>query len=154
MCFYCTQSDILLCGVARFSWGNKNKLSTCQFQKWKKLRAASLKQNLLVLIKKRVEYKLPVPIINLSNYNLSSQETQQLKLGLDYFVDKYKYLRGSLAANMEPLVDTVKDNMDHKNLEHFREFLRGYKDIFTNNIYATKDYTYITSVVWFKIKTL
>ena len=110
--------------------------------KMKKLRAASLKQNLLVLIKKRVEYKLPVPIINLSNYNLSSQETQQLKVGLDYFVDKYKYLRGSLAANMEPLVDTVKDNMDHKNLEHFREFLRGYKDIFTNNIYATKDYTY------------
>ena len=43
---------------------------------------------------------------------------------------------------MEPLVDTVKDNMDHKNLEHFREFLRGYTDIFTNNIYATKDYTY------------
>ena len=61
---------------------------------------------------------------------------------MDYFVDKYKYLRGSLAANMEPLVDTVKDNMDHKNLEHFREFLRGYTDIFTNNIYATKDYTY------------
>ena len=89
-----------------------------------------------------MEYKLPVPIINLSNYNLSSQETQQLKLGLDYFVDKYKYLRGSLAANMEPLADTVKDNMDHKHLEHFREFLRGYTDIFTNNIYARKDYTY------------
>ena len=29
-----------------------------------------------------------------------------------------------------------------KNLEHFHEFLRGYTDIFTNNIYATKDYTY------------
>ena len=27
-------------------------------------------------------------------------------------------------------------------LEHFREFLPGYTDIFTNNIYATKYYTY------------
>ena len=27
-------------------------------------------------------------------------------------------------------------------LEHFHEFLRGYTDIFNNNIYATKDYTY------------
>ena len=27
-------------------------------------------------------------------------------------------------------------------MEHFHEFLRGYTDIFTNNIYATKDYTY------------
>ena len=43
---------------------------------------------------------------------------------------------------MESLADSVKDNIDHKNLEHFHEFLRGYTDIFTNNIYATKDYTY------------
>ena len=43
---------------------------------------------------------------------------------------------------MESLADSVKGNIDHKNLEHFHEFLRGYTDIFTNNIYATKDYTY------------
>ena len=43
---------------------------------------------------------------------------------------------------MESLPDSVKYNIDHKNLEHFHEFLRGYTDIFTNNIYATKDYTY------------
>ena len=43
---------------------------------------------------------------------------------------------------MESLADRVKGNIDHKNLEHFHEFLRGYTDIFTNNIYATKDYTY------------
>ena len=29
-----------------------------------------------------------------------------------------------------------------KHLQHFHEFLRGYTDIFSNNIYATKDYTY------------
>ena len=47
-----------------------------------------------------------------------------------------------LAANVESLVESVKGNIDHKNLEYFHEFLRGYTDIFTNNIYATKDYTY------------
>ena len=50
--FYCTQPDILLCGIARFSRGNKNKLRKFQPQKWKKIKTASLKQNLLVLIKK------------------------------------------------------------------------------------------------------
>ena len=57
MYFYCTQSDILLCGIARFSQGNKNKLRTFQPQKKKKKkkkkRTASLKQNLLVFIKSK-----------------------------------------------------------------------------------------------------
>ena len=52
VCFYYTQSNILLCGIARFSRGNKNKLRTFQPEKWKKLRTASLKQSSLVLIKK------------------------------------------------------------------------------------------------------
>ena len=43
---------------------------------------------------------------------------------------------------MESLADSVKGNINHKDLEHFHEFLRGQTDIFTNNIYATKDYTY------------
>ena len=43
---------------------------------------------------------------------------------------------------MESLAESVKGSIDHKNLEHFHEFLRGYTDIFTNNIYTTKDYTY------------
>ena len=60
------------------------------------------------------------PIINLSNYNLSNQERQQLKLNLDYcFVDKNKDVWRFLTANMESLADSVKGNIDHKNLEHF-----------------------------------
>ena len=79
----------------------------------------------------------PVPIINLSNYNFSNQERQQLKLGLDYcFVDKNRDIWRFLAANMESLADSVKGNINHKNLEHFHEFLHGYTD---SNIYATKD---------------
>ena len=44
---------------------------------------------------------------------------------------------------MEPLTDRVKGNIDHKNLEHFHEFLQRYTDIFINNIDATKDYSYL-----------
>ena len=58
------------------------------------------------------------------------------------FVDKNKDVPRFLAANIESLADCVKGNINHKNLEHFHEFLRGYTDTFTNKIYATKDYTY------------
>ena len=62
---------------------------------------------------------------------------------MDYnFVDKNKHLSRFLAAIMESLADSVKGNIDYKDLEHFHEFLCGYTDIFTNNIYVTKDYTY------------
>ena len=37
VCLYCTQSDILLCGIARFNRGNKNKLRTFQPHKWQKI---------------------------------------------------------------------------------------------------------------------
>ena len=84
-----------------------------------------------------------VPLINLPNYNLSNRERQQLKLGLAYcFVNKNKDICRFVVANMESLAESVKGNINHKNLEHFHEFLHGYTDIFSNNIYATKDYTY------------
>ena len=87
--------------------------------------------------------KYSVPIINLPNYNLSNRERHQLKLGLAYcFVDKNKDIGRFVVANMESLAESVKGNINHKNLEHFHEFLCGYTDIFSNNIYATKDYTY------------
>ena len=35
-CFYSTQSDILICGIARFSRGNKNKLTKISASKIKK----------------------------------------------------------------------------------------------------------------------
>ena len=47
-----------------------------------------------------------------------------------------------MAAYKESLADSVKGHINHKNLEHFHEILCGYTDIFINNIYDTKDYTY------------
>ena len=70
---------------------------------------------------------------------------------MDYFVDKKKDVQRFLAANMESLADSVKGNINHKNLEHFHEFLRLAIQIiindFINNIYATKDILITTSVV-------
>ena len=58
--------------------------------------------NLIKRKRKPCNTNYSVSIINVSNYNLSNQERQQLKPGLDYcFVDKNKDVRRFLAANME-----------------------------------------------------
>ena len=46
VCFYCDQSDILLCGNARFGWGNKNELRTFHTQNWKTKFTGSYKKRL------------------------------------------------------------------------------------------------------------
>ena len=58
---------------------------------------------------------------------------------LDFcFVDKNKDVQRSLAANIESLVDTMKDNIGHKNLK-LHELLRWSTDIFINSVYSTKE---------------
>ena len=84
-----------------------------------------------------------VPIIKLSDYKLSEVERKQLQLGLEYsFVNKNRDLKKNLAANLETLASQASSFDDHTKLEDFHEFLRAHADIFTKNIYATKDYTY------------
>ena len=79
------------------------------------------------------------PIVN----DLSESERKQLHLGLEYgFVDKSKYLKKNIAANFEAASHRVSKSINHDPLEDFHEFLRAYTDIFTKNIYATKDFTY------------
>ena len=57
VCFYCTQSDILLCGIARFSRANKNKLRTFQSQKWKKIKSSQPQTKFTGSYKKRVYFE-------------------------------------------------------------------------------------------------
>ena len=84
-----------------------------------------------------------VPIINLSDYELSEVEHKQLQLGLEYsFVNENRDLKKNLAANLETSASQASSFVNHTKLEDFHEFLRAYTDIFTKNIYATKDYTY------------
>ena len=55
---------------------------------------------------------------------------------------------------MESLADNFKGRIDPGNLELFHEFLSSYTDIFTINIYATKDYTYHNLSGLIQIRTL
>ena len=66
-----------------------------------------------------------------------------LKLGLHHSnVDKNKYIKQYLPVEMESLADTADLKVADENKESFHEFLRKCTNIFTSNIYATKDETY------------
>ena len=84
-----------------------------------------------------------VPIIKISKYVLSNKEEQQLKLGFKHsFVDKNNNIRRLLASNLERIAERDENYLDHDQVENFLEFMRAYTAIFTNKIFATKDYTY------------
>ena len=60
------------------------------------------------------------PLINLSSIESISDETNQFKFGLHYsFVDKNKNIKKYLAANFEPLVDKITENLDSTNSHIF-----------------------------------
>ena len=98
----------------------------------------------LISIKHRFnKINFEVPIINLSNYRLNYEERNQLKLGLDFsFVDRNKNTKKFLAASMESVAYMASSKVQSTELEEFHEFLRGYTDIFSKNIFATIHYTY------------
>jgi len=84
-----------------------------------------------------------VPLINLSDHELNNHEENQLRFGLEQsFVYKNKNQRKFLAANLETLSQKVDSCIPADKKEHFHEFLRGYTDIFINNVNKTTDYTY------------
>ena len=84
-----------------------------------------------------------VPIVNLSETVLTHQEQQQLSFGLDHsFIDKNKHIKKVLAANLETVADKITETLTKDNRENFHEYLRAYTDIFTKNVYNTKDFTY------------
>ena len=79
----------------------------------------------------------------MSYIELTSDETNQFKLGLEYsFIDKNKHIKKNLHANVESLPDKVTENLENGKREGFHELLRAYVDIFTKNIHATRDNTY------------
>ena len=61
-------------------------------------------------------------------------------MGLEYsFVEKNKRLKQKLAVNMETVSHSAIKCVENNKVEDFHEFLRAYTDIFTKNIYATKN---------------
>ena len=70
-------------------------------------------------------------------------ERSQLKLGLKYsFINKSKNQQKFLAANLESICQNVDKDIGQTMKEEFREFLRGYIDIFIRNMNNAKDHTY------------
>ena len=64
-------------------------------------------------------------------------------MGLEYsFLDKNKRLKQQPAVNMKTVSHSTTKYVEDNKVEYFHELLRAYTDIFTKNIYATKDFTY------------
>ena len=83
-----------------------------------------------------------VPIINLSSYKLNDFECNQLKFGLKHcFINKDKYIKKGIVANMESLAYSASKQVDPSQLENFHEFFRGYTDIFSKSVLSTNDET-------------
>ena len=51
-------------------------------------------------------------------------------------------MKQNLAVEMEALVETTKEKVKQEDKELYHEFLVNYTNIFTANVYATKDYTF------------
>ena len=84
-----------------------------------------------------------VPVINLSSIQLSDKELNQLSFGLDHsYVDKNEHVKTNLAANFESLAQAVNSEILNEEKKYFHEFLQVFRDIFSKNVYSTKDYTY------------
>ena len=84
-----------------------------------------------------------VPVINLSSIQLSDKELNQLSFGLDHsYVDKNEHVKTNLAANFESLAQAVNSEILNEEKKDFHEFLQVFRDIFSKNVYSTKDYTY------------
>ena len=84
-----------------------------------------------------------VPVINLSSHVLTEQEHEYLKYGLkNCFIDRNKNVKKYLSAELETLAQQTSDCVEPGKLEEYHKFLWAYADIFSSNIYISKDNTY------------
>ena len=130
--------DLLL-----FNMSNSNILRTSRAMR---ISSFKTKNKKLIALSNTTKNKInayDVPVINLSSIQLSDKELNQLSFGLDHsYVDKNKHVKKNLPANFESLAQAVNSEILNEEKEDFHEFLRAYCDIFTKNVYSTKDYTY------------
>ena len=92
---------------------------------------------------KKDEYN--VPIINLSNVEISQEEKEVLRYGLQHsFIDRSKYIKQNLAIEIEALANTTNEYVKNEDKEEYHELLIKYTNIFSKNVYDTKDFTYKT----------
>ena len=91
-----------------------------------------------MLKNKSAECNYSTPLINVSYIELTADERNQFRLGLEYsFIDKNKHIQKNLAVNFKLLAYKVTENLKNCKCEDFHELLCVYMDIFTRNIYTT-----------------
>lgn len=87
--------------------------------------------------------RLPTFFINSSCIELTTDETNQFKLQLEYkLFDKKNHFNANLATNNKLLPDRISENLKSCKFEDFHKLLCVYEEILTKNIYASCDYTY------------
>ena len=78
-----------------------------------------------------------------SSNALIEKEHNHLKYALKYcFIDRNKIGKKYLSAELETLAQQTSDCVEPAKLEEYHEFLRAYADIFSGNLYDSKDNTY------------
>ena len=71
-------------------------------------------------------------------------DTSSLKYGLNHsFIDKNKFIKRDLAVEFESLVTSVDELVTQEQEEEFHEFLQHTTDLLAQNVYHTKDNTFI-----------
>ena len=58
------------------------------------------------------------------------------------FIDCNKNVKKYLSAELETLAQQTSDYVETGKLEEYHKFLQTYADIFSSNIYNSKDHTY------------
>ena len=71
-------------------------------------------------------------------------DTSSLKYGLNHsFIDKNKFIKRDLEVEFESLVTSVDELVTQEQEEEFHEFLQHTTDLLAQNVYHTKDNTFI-----------
>ena len=68
-------------------------------------------------------------------------------------MDKNKNTKPFSTAITEAVIEMIKNTINKEQAENFHEFMHGYTDIFTNNIFTKINYTYrnVTAMIRDKI---
>ena len=142
-------SQLKLDIILKYEGGVFKLLHNMTFKTLEQERISSLEtkntkiKNLLNKSKPNMQNNYEVPVINLTNTNITAKEMSHLKNGLHHsFVDKNKNIKQRLAAEFENLTHTVQASVPDEEKENFYHFLRSNTNRFSQNIFHTPDDTW------------
>ena len=129
-------------GIGALKFLQRRASTSLKSERLDSLRTKNKKlSNLLGPKHKRDNYS--VPVINLSNQEISQSTLHYLRFGLNHsFVNKNRHIKLNLASEFELLFTLVNKDVSSHHLEDFKHFLRTQTNLFHQNVHSTPDYTY------------